>query len=116
MSMAVTLNDGAEGAPFATRPDSEPRAVTALRTLVARSAYRAMLEPIATELERIALANGQVRGALEALARRPLPARRFWERPSPEEAIVLAFLEYAAFASPAFLASVGEWPLGQIRG
>ncbi|MEW6125235.1 MAG: hypothetical protein AB1698_21730 [Pseudomonadota bacterium] len=116
MSMAITLNDGAEGAPVAARPDGDPRAVTALRTLVARSAYRAMLEPIAQDVERIALANVQVHGALDVLARRPLPARRFWERPSPEEAIVLAFLEYVAFASPTFLTSVGEWPLGQLRG
>lgn len=116
MSMAVTLTEGAEGAPADARPGGDPRAVTALRTLVARSNYRDMLEPIAPHVEQVALANRQVHAALDVLARRPLPARRFWERPSPEEAIVLAFLEYVAFASPAFLTSVGEWPLGQIRG
>lgn len=116
MSIAIPLTEEAGGAMAAPRPETDPRALSALRTLVARSAYRSLLDPIAADLERIALDNVQVRAALDLLARRPLPARRVWERPSPEEATVLAFLEYFAFASPAFLTSVGEWPLGQVRG
>lgn len=88
-----------------------------LGALVRASAYRAALAPILADVERVALLNLQVRGALEALAVRPgfAPAGLL-RRACAEERTVKAFLEYVAFASPGFLSSVGEWPLGQKRG
>lgn len=98
----------------------EPDVVAAaavLRALVDASAYRAALTPIIAEVEQVALLNLQIRAALQALAARPgfTPAGLL-RRASADERAVKAFLEYVAFASPAFLGSVGEWPLGQQRG
>ncbi|MEP9375363.1 hypothetical protein ABLE91_01520 [Aquabacter sp. CN5-332] len=119
MSLAVSVSEApslTEAAGPAARPDIDPRAGAVLRARIAKSPYRAMLEPITAEVERVAFGTNQIRAALETLARTPAPARSFWQRPGVEEAAISAFLEYVAFASPAFLTSVGEWPLGQVRG
>lgn len=119
MSLAVSLSEAPslnEAAGPVPRQDIDPRAGAVLRTLIARSPYRAMLEPITAEVERVAFGTHQIRAALETLAGAPAQARGLLRRPGAEEAAVCAFLEYVAFASPAFLTSVGEWPLGQIRG
>lgn len=96
---------------------SYPEALVVLRTLVGASPHRAALTPIMTDVERVAVINLQVREALLALAAQPsfAPAGLF-RRPSAGERTIRAFLEYIAFASPAFLGTVGEWPLGQQRG
>lgn len=88
-----------------------------LGQFISKSPYRAMLAPIAAEVERVALQNVQIRTALETLAAQPgFRPGGMLRRPGPEERAIRAFLEFVAFASPAFLSSVGEWPMGQIRG
>ncbi len=88
-----------------------------LEQFIAKSPYRAMLEPIAADVERVALHNNQIQAALATLASQPGFRPGGWlRRPGADERAVRAFLEFVAFASPAFLSSVGEWPMGQIRG
>lgn len=101
----------------AASPEGSPAALVALRALVRASTHSAALTPILADIERVALLNVQIHAALDVLAARPnfAPARLL-RRASAEERVVRAFLEYIAFASPAFLGSVGEWPLGQQRG
>lgn len=113
--MSIALSEP-QAPDLGTPSSADTRAGAVLQAFIAKSAYRSMLEPISKEIERVAFENVQIRAALELLARNPAPPSRFWQRPRAEEAVVLSFLEYVAFASPAFLASVGEWPLGQIRG
>jgi len=91
--------------------------VALLEQFIAKSPYRAMLEPIAADVERVALHNNQIQAALATLASQPGFRPGGWlRRPGADERAVRAFLEFVAFASPAFLSSVGEWPMGQIRG
>lgn len=91
--------------------------VDLLGQFISKSPYRAMLSPIAADVERVALQNVQIRAALETLAAQPgFRPGGMLRRPGAEERAIRAFLEFVAFASPAFLTSVGEWPMGQIRG
>jgi len=81
--------------------------------IVARSPYRRALTPMIGEITRIALANNQIRAALADVAiRSNFEATRTLGRRDlgPQRATLMSFLEYVYFASPAFLASVGEGP------
>lgn len=95
--------------------DDSGGAAEVLQRMIAASAYRDLLQPIAADVLRVALLNDQVRTALQGLASQPARPARQASR-SAEGQIVLAYLEHVAFASPAFLASVGEWPLRGRRG
>ncbi|WP_428030752.1 hypothetical protein [Ancylobacter sp.] len=95
----------------------ERQADALLRAMIASSAYRDYLLPIEDEVVRVAFLNRQVREALLALSAAGGRTSRFsFGKRGPDEALLLSFLEYVAFASPGFLASVGEWPLGRAHG
>ncbi len=100
--------------------DRETRDCAALvRAMVAASSYRRMLSDIEPEIVRVALLNDQIRAALGRLVKEGRVPASPWlrfRRPNADERILISFIEYLAFASPAFLASVGEWPLGARRG
>ncbi len=87
--------------------------------LVARSPYRDVLTPMLPDITRIALANAQLSAALADIAQRSevaitgvLHRSDLGARSAP----LSAFLEQVYFSSPAFLKSVGEWPVGGARG
>lgn len=88
-----------------------------MAALVELSPYRRPLRPLLGDLTRIALANHQLHAALADLgARMPkggAPTRQDLGADAP---LFTDFLEYMRFASPSFLASVGEWPIGGARG
>lgn len=87
--------------------------------LVARSPYRDVLTPMLSDITRIARANTQLSAALADIARRSDFARTGVLRRSDlaaGAAPLSAFFEQVYFSSPAFLTSVGEWPVGGARG
>lgn len=81
--------------------------------------YHAALEPLTGDLARIAALNMQLNAAFTRIAERAgfaeggTVAR---EHLAEDAGAVHSFFEYVHFASPAFLGSVGEWPLGGQRG
>lgn len=86
--------------------------------LIALSPYRAVLLPLLTDITRIARANRQIGAALAAVERRADFAHTGRLRRAdlgPERTALFGFLEYIRFASPDFLRSVGEWPVGGMR-
>lgn len=95
---------------------SEPEAAALLRAMIASSPYRDYLRPIEDDVVRVAFLNHQIRAALLSASAAGVRASRFSFRRGPDEKRVLSFLEYVAFASPGFLASVGEWPLERANG
>jgi hypothetical protein len=100
--------------------ERETRDCAALvRAMIAASPYRRMLSDIEPQVVRVALLNDQIRAALARLVKEgrvPASSWRPFRRATADERILASFIEYLAFASPAFLASVGEWPLGARRG
>lgn len=81
--------------------------------------YHRELEPLLPDLVRIVMLNDQLNGAFRRIAERA----GFTEGGEIERAhlgedapAVHTFFEYVYFASPAFLSTVGEWPLGGVRG
>ncbi|MFG1345870.1 hypothetical protein V5F59_13320 [Xanthobacter autotrophicus DSM 431] len=81
--------------------------------------YHEKLAPMVDDLARIARLNDQLNAAFRRIAERSGFAetgtvRR--EHLGAEAEAVHAFFEYVYFASPAFLGTVGEWPLGGVRG
>lgn len=104
----------ADGAGAAVSQDWE-RLVTAL---IGLSPYRAVLLPLRSDIARIARANRQIGTALAAVELRADFAHTGRLRRAdlgPERTALLGFLEYIRFASPDFLRSVGEWPVGGMR-
>jgi hypothetical protein len=104
------------GAPVRSSESSEAALV---RAMIAASPYRRFLRDMEQDVVRVALQNDQMRSSLTRVAAQGcVPSGRWlsFQRPSADERILLSFLEYLAFASPSFLASVGEWPLGVRRG
>lgn len=90
-----------------------------LRAIIGFSPYRRVLAPLEADITRIALANRQVSSALAAVIERSgFTAGASLRRGDlgPEARIFAAFLEHIHFASPPFLKSVGEWPVGGRRG
>jgi hypothetical protein len=90
-----------------------------LGAMIEASPYRRFLRDIADDAVRIALANNQIRPILSRVAASGRVPSAGWlgrRRADADERILLAFLEHLAFASPKFLASVGEWPLREHRG
>lgn len=101
--------------PSVERRDAE----ALLLEIVALSPYRRVLGPLQADITRIALANRQISDALAAVVRRSsFTAGASFRRQDlgPEARIFAAFLEHIHFASPSFLRSVGEWPVGGHRG
>jgi len=85
--------------------------------MIASSPYSDYLVPIKDDVVRVAFLNRQIRVALLAASAAGVRASGLpFRRRGPDEKLVLSFLEYVAFASPGFLASVGEWPLGRTHG
>ncbi|WP_158802563.1 MULTISPECIES: hypothetical protein [unclassified Acidisoma] len=98
---------------------SESAEAALVRAMIAASPYRRFLRDIEQDVVRVALQNDQIHAILTRVAAQGrIPSGRWFSlrRPSADESILLSFLEYLAFASPSFLASVGEWPLGVRRG
>lgn len=89
-----------------------------MAALIGLSPYRAVLLPLLADINRIARANRQIGGALLAVEARAEFSRTGRLRRTdlgPERTVLLGFLEYIRFASPDFLRSVGEWPVGGLR-
>ncbi len=83
-----------------------------MREIIRLSPYRKGLGPLAEDIVRIALANRQISEALlRAVSRNAAsvtgPTRR---QLGPDAALFMSFLEHVYYASPGFLASVGEGP------
>ncbi|QCI67848.1 hypothetical protein [Phreatobacter stygius] len=90
-----------------------------LEAIIALSPYRRVLAPLQVDITRIALANRQISGALAAvIGRSGFTAGATLRRRDlgPEARTFAAFLDHIHFASPPFLKSVGEWPVGGRRG
>lgn len=76
--------------------------------LITASPYRQDLQPMAARISELAYDNHQVRVALHAVWRRAggaIPDRAAF---GAETRVLTMFLEHARYASPVFLASVGE--------
>ncbi|MCZ0733247.1 hypothetical protein [Phreatobacter sp. AB_2022a] len=100
---------------LAPRQDAE----ALLLEIIALSPYRRVLGPLQADITRIALGNKQVSAALAAVIRRSgFTAGAALRRQDlgAEARTFAAFLEHVHFASPPFLETVGEWPLGVRRG
>lgn len=79
-----------------------------MRALIGMSPYRQDLLPMAAQVAALAYDNHQVRVALHAVWLRVgqgAPNRRAL---GAEARVLTMFLEHVRYASPAFLASVGE--------
>ena len=90
-----------------------------IRAIIELGPYQAALMPLANEIARIAHGNNQVRIALQAVSIRtdfPRSGRVRRADLAAEAGTLFAFLEHIRFASPDFLGSVGEWPVGEKRG
>lgn len=88
----------------------QDRAEALVRALIDLSPYRRDLLPMAAQVAGLAYNNHQVRVALHAVWLRvgeAAPSRRSL---GPERRVLAMFLEHVRYASPAFLASVGEGP------
>ncbi|KAB0266799.1 hypothetical protein [Microvirga brassicacearum] len=109
----------AKAAPSAGSTEMPYDAEDLMRAIIAFGPYRAVLIPLCDEIARIGLGNRQIHAALHTVAERSGFAATGRLRRAdlgPEAAPLRAFLEHIRFASPAFLRSVGEWPLGEARG
>ena len=106
------------GSRVVTHTDAPDISLTVTRELVSAliplSPYRQGLLSISGQVVQVAHDNLQIRTALrEVQARRPasnrvgVPVLRLSDL-GPQRAILLTFLEHVYFASPGFLASVGE--------
>lgn len=108
-------------AVFANDPAAAAAAVdeALVRAVIHLSPYHKTLLPLHGMIAPVALGNHQIRDALEKVAARAAlhpgaPLRR--PDLGPEAKLLLAFLEQIYFSSPAFLASVNEWPVGGQHG
>lgn len=106
---------GAPSAGATAIPQDCERLVAALIEL---SPYRSVLRPLLNDISRIGRANRQISAALTIVELRADFAHTGRLRRAdlgPERTALLGFLEYIRFASPDFLRSVGEWPVGGMR-
>ena len=81
--------------------------------------YHRELEPLLPDLVRIVQLNDQLNAAFRRIAERaafPEGGEVEREHLGEDAPAVHTFFEYVYFASPAFLSTVGEWPLGGVRG
>ncbi len=81
--------------------------------------YHEGLQPMIGELARLALLNDQLNAAFRRVAERSsfVEGGEITNAHLGADATAIhAFFEYMYYASPAFLGSVGEWPLGGTRG
>lgn len=106
--------EGSDAAGLSSPQASEPL----VAALIELSPYRAVLMPMLADITRIGRANRQIGAALAAVELRAdfTHTRRLRRADlGPERTALLGFLEYIRFASPDFLRSVGEWPVGGMR-
>ncbi|MFG1300827.1 hypothetical protein V5F49_13625 [Xanthobacter sp. V3C-3] len=110
---------------MASTTDTAPAAPAApldfeglVNALLPLDPYRHGLEPLVADLARIAALNVQLNAAFRRIAERSgFPQGEVGREHLAEDAeAVHTFFEYVYFASPGFLGSVGEWPLGGARG
>lgn len=90
-----------------------------IRAIIGFGPYQAALMPLVNDIARIAHDNQQVRLALQTVsARADFQHSGLLKRAdlAEEASTLFAFLEHIRFASPGFLDSVGEWPVGGKRG
>jgi hypothetical protein len=105
-------------AVHASEASAVPHRDALVAALIELSPYRAVLQPLQSDIARIARANRQIGAALGVVEQRADFARTGRLRRGdlgPERTALLGFLEYIRFASPDFLRSVGEWPVGGMR-
>lgn len=105
--------------PACEADDAARDAEKLVAALIALSPYRAVLQPLLPDIARIARGNRQIRTALAAVEQRADFSRTQRLRRAdlgPDKGTLFTFLEYIRFASPDFLGSVGEWPMGAMRG
>lgn len=93
-------------------PDEARKLVAAL---VEFSPYRRGLRPIVADITRAALVCDQIRAALGRVAQRAGGGALQRAALAEDRALLLTFLEHVFFASPGFLASVGEGPAAGAR-
>lgn len=116
MTANVQMRQPEPAAATASPPPQDGEALVA--ALIGLSPYRAVLIPLLADITRIARTNRQIGAALRAVeARADFSQTRRLRRADlgPERTALLGFLEYIRFASPDFLRSVGEWPVGGMR-
>lgn len=115
---------GAAGAPrlAADVPDgpydTEQHAAL-VDALILLSPYRSSLQPMAADIARIAHDNRQIRAALHVVSERcdfGGSGRLRRADLGAEADALFSFLDHIYYASPKFLGSVKEWPLGEKRG
>jgi sugar porter (SP) family MFS transporter len=116
---------GAAGAPRPAGADAPDVPYDAARhaalvdALIVLSPYRSSLQPMAADIARIARDNRQIRAALHVVSVRCDFGRSGRLRRADlgaEADALLSFLDHIYYASPKFLGSVKEWPLGEKRG
>lgn len=89
-----------------------------MKAVIGLGPYAGVLLPQLADISRIARGNHQVQRALQRVAVRAEFVHTGRLRRADLGAdlpTLAAFLEHIRFASPDFLASVGEWPVGGNR-
>ncbi len=86
------------------------RAEALVRALIDMSPYRRDLMPMADQVANLAYENHQIRVALHAVWLRVGDAAPRRRSLGAERRVLTMFLEHVRYASPTFLASVGEGP------
>jgi hypothetical protein len=116
---------GAAGAPRAAGADVPDGPYDAAQhaalvdALILLSPYRASLQPMAADVARIAHDNRQIHAALHVVSVRcdfEHSGRLSRADLGAEADALFSFLDHIYYASPKFLGSVKEWPLGEKRG
>jgi hypothetical protein len=94
---------------------SPAEAQALVTALIEFSPYRRGLRPIVADIARAALVCDQIRAALGRVAQRAGGGAPQRAALGEDRALLLAFFEHVFFASPGFLASVGEGPAAGVR-
>lgn len=115
---AQTQNAHSQSIPEGSQISAQDIA-TLMNFIIKLSPYEVSLLPLAADIARIANDNHQIHCALQAISTRSEFRRSGKLRRSDlgaEASSLFAFLEHIHYASPDFLNSVGEWPVGEPRG
>jgi sugar porter (SP) family MFS transporter len=86
--------------------------------VIALSPYKTHLQPMARSIARTAHQNCQIDCAARDVVHRcggRVPPALSGRELGPQKHTLLTYLEHTYFASPAFLKTVGEWPVGGPR-
>lgn len=122
----------ASGQPFSQLQPALPKPVThtdapvispeqmeqLMLASIALSPYAEHLQPMAKTIALVASQNHQVRCAAQNVVQRcggQVPNALTKQHLGPEKHTLFTYLEHTYFASPAFLKTVGEWPVGGPR-